>query len=56
MTYEEMKATIHNMADENYEDFINALISFELEINAENFLERLNDAFFNDFDSKRENW
>ena len=41
MKYEEMKATIHNMADENYEDFIKALISFELRIDQKDLLDRV---------------
>ena len=41
MKYKEMKANIEAMANENYEDFIKGLISFEKGINDEKALDSI---------------
>ena len=47
MNYKEMKNTIEQMANENYEDFTKALISFEKGVNDKEALDILYDNYTN---------
>ena len=41
MKFDEMKGTIQKMSEDSYEDFIKALISFELRIDQKELLDRV---------------
>lgn len=41
MKFDEMKSTIQKMSEDSYEDFIKALISFELRIDQKELLDRV---------------
>ncbi len=50
MRYEDIKNQLQEMMNENYEDFVKALVSIEINIDDESELNRLYKMYMNDDD------